>query len=99
LEAGRGLATPLLVVMKINTALKMAFDQLDPALLSDEARRLRETEDRIAPPSEGGGFREIPLLRDPGLEQLMRMYNELPGRPRQKLLPVVRATAAALTEK
>src|SRR5690242_1019055 len=62
LEAGRGLATPLLVVMKINSALKRAFDRIDPALLSDEARRLRESDDRMAPESAGGGFEQIPLL-------------------------------------
>jgi transcriptional regulator with XRE-family HTH domain len=98
LEAGRGLATPLLVVMKLNVALKRAFDQIDPALLSEEARRLREIDERTAPESAGSGFEPVPILRDPGLEELVRLYNELPDRQRQKLLTVIRATTDALRE-
>jgi transcriptional regulator with XRE-family HTH domain len=98
LEAGRGLATPLLVVMKINGALKREFDQFDPALLSEEARKLRESDDRMAPESTGGGFEEVPLLRDSGLEELINLYHGLPERQRQKLLAVVRATSGALGE-
>ena len=41
LEGGRGLATPLLVVMKINAALRRAVSTIDPELLSDDARRSR----------------------------------------------------------
>src|SRR4249919_1771446 len=40
LEHGRGLATPLLVVSKISAALRTALSQVDPELLSQEARRI-----------------------------------------------------------
>jgi len=97
LEAGRGLATPLLVVMKINAALKQAIAKLDPALLSEEAQRLLELDDRIAPAGEG--YQSFPLLKDAGLEEFIRLYHELPERQRQKLLAVMRATASALAER
>src|SRR5262249_59245501 len=47
LESGRGLATPLLVLLKINLALKREMEKMDPELLSDEARTLRDMDDRI----------------------------------------------------
>jgi transcriptional regulator with XRE-family HTH domain len=96
LEGGRGLATPLLVVMRINYALKRAFDEMDPELLSDEARRLRAIDDRLVPPQDGGGFKTIPILKDPSLEEMIRLYWALPERGRRTLATVVRAIAAAL---
>ena len=94
LEAGRGLATPLLVVVKINAALKRELGRFDPELLSDEARWLREHDDRSVPTAEG--FRDITLTRDPGLEELIRLYQGMPSRQHERLLSVVRATATAL---
>ena len=40
LEAGRGLATPMLVVLKINLALTHALRRVDPTLLNDELKRV-----------------------------------------------------------
>lgn len=94
LEAGRGLATPLLVVVKINAALKREFGRFDPELLSEEARQLRDQDDRSAPPPQG--FRDVPLTRDPCLEELIRLYQGMPDRQHERLLSVVRATATAL---
>ena len=96
LESGRALATPLLVVMKINAALKSAMADLDPALLSEEARRLRDADDRVAP--GGGAFQDVPVLKDPDLEELVCVYRTVPERRRRKLVAVARATAAALNE-
>jgi transcriptional regulator with XRE-family HTH domain len=96
LESGRGLATPLLVVMKLNAALKRASATIDPALLSDEARRLAAIDDRIAP--DGNGFEPVQILKDPDLEEVVRIYRDLPDRSRKQLLAVVRATASALVD-
>src|SRR5881628_3669407 len=38
LEAGRGLATPMLIVLKVHLVLARALDQLDPALIDDQMR-------------------------------------------------------------
>jgi transcriptional regulator with XRE-family HTH domain len=92
-EGGRGLATPLLVVMKVNAALRNAVSSMDSDMLSDDARNLLLLNERIpgwnesAPPA---------ITKDPDLEELVRLYRDLPERQRQRLLTVVRATAAAL---
>ena len=39
-EGGRGLATPLLVVMKVNSALRSAVSIMDCDLLPEDAREL-----------------------------------------------------------
>ena len=44
LEAARGLATPLLVAVKVQTALVAALREVDPAILSDELRAMVEAE-------------------------------------------------------
>src|SRR5215468_12718486 len=51
LEAGRGLATPLLVVVKIAGALQQALAGVDQAMLSPEARRMIEEGFRRTPPA------------------------------------------------
>lgn len=96
LEGGRGLATPLLVVVKLNLAMRRLLVTYDREVLSDEARRiLIDTEMHV--PNEGAtGFAEYPMAQDPGLEELVRQYRALPERQREKLLAVVRATASAL---
>jgi len=90
-EGGRGLATPLLVVMKVNAALRSAVSIVDRDLLSEGARGLLLM-DASVPADDGAP----PITKDPELEELVRLYHELPERQRQRLLAVVRATAAAL---
>jgi transcriptional regulator with XRE-family HTH domain len=58
-EGGRGLATPLLVVMKVNAALRSAVSAMTPGVLSVDACRVLELEeptpgreDNDAPPIE-----------------------------------------------
>ena len=97
LEAGRGLATPMLVVMKITLAVVRGLRALDPSVLSDELRRLMNVEATISPPIGDVGLQLDTLTKDADLEELIRLYHELPGRQRQTLLSVVRAIAAALS--
>ena len=96
LEAGRGLATPLLVVIKLNVAMRKALASYDPELLSPEARRILLQTDLRLPDDGQPGFASYPVARDAGVEELVRLYRGLPERQRDKLLPIVRATAAAL---
>src|ERR1043165_8224763 len=56
LEAGRGLATPMLVILKINLALRRALRDVDPSLLNDELRRVMQIEERLSPPVGDVGF-------------------------------------------
>jgi len=96
LEAGRGLATPMLVILKINLALTHRLRTADPGLLNEDLKRVLEIEQRLSPPIAGIGFHALPITKDPDLEDLVRLYRQMPERQRQTFLSVVRATARAL---
>ena len=92
-EGGRGLATPLLVVMKVNAALRSAVSAMTPDALSVDGRRLLDLEEPVPGQEEG----EAPAIaRDPELEELVRLFHDVPERQRQRLLAVMRAAANAL---
>jgi transcriptional regulator with XRE-family HTH domain len=95
LEAGRGLATPLLVVVKIAGALQQALAALDQALLSPEARRLVDEGIRLAGPVSPPD-NESPLTSDPALEEYVQLFHRVPEKRRGTFLAVVRATAEAV---
>jgi transcriptional regulator with XRE-family HTH domain len=97
LEGGRGLATPMLVILKINLAISRALREVDPALLNDELRQALEVENRISPRVGDVGFDALPLTKDPVLEQLVLLYRNVPERRRDTFLSVVRAAADALS--
>ncbi len=97
LEGGRGLATPLLVVVKLNLAMRRALGAYDPELLSPEARDILQKTDLFVPEAGSNAFAEYPLAKDVGVEELVHLYRGLPDRQREKLLAVVRATASALS--
>jgi len=97
LEGGRGLATPLLVVVKLNVAMRRALSTYDPELLSSEAREILQSTALYVPDAESKRFAEYPLAKDSGVEELVRLYRGLPDKQRDKLLAVVRATASALS--
>lgn len=96
LEGGRGLATPLLVVVKLNIAIRGALRQFDADVLSPAARDIIARADMCAPENESR-FVEYPLAKDEGVEDFVRLYRRLPEKQRDKLMAVVRATATALS--
>lgn len=93
LENGRGLSTPLLVVMKVSAALHVSLTRLDPATLTPDARKIAAMRPYL--PAPDGGFVDHPIS-DPGAEELLRVYRSVPKRHRAQLLVVLRATAGAL---
>jgi transcriptional regulator with XRE-family HTH domain len=93
-EGGRGLATPLLVVMKVNAALRRAVASLNPELLSADARRLVVLDELM--PGREDESDALAVARDPDLEELVRIFHDVPERQRQRLLAVMRAAAGAL---
>ena len=95
LENGRGVSTPLVVVTKICSALRIGLSHLDPALLSREAREIVQSGMRLPDPREGAMMGLSPTS-DPGIAELLRVYNRLGERQRRQLLTVIHATAAAL---
>jgi transcriptional regulator with XRE-family HTH domain len=96
LENGRGMATPLLVVMKVNEALRAGLARLDQAHLSPEARRVVELTAHLS--SETGGFAAYAPAAEPRAEELLKLYRSVPERQRDQMLSIVRATATALRE-
>jgi transcriptional regulator with XRE-family HTH domain len=96
LEAGRGLATPLLVVVKIAGALQHALSALDQDLLSPEARRLVQEGIRLTPPGPSGGEIDSPLTMDPILQDYVQLFHRVPEKRRPTFLAVVRATSDAV---
>src|SRR5204863_64686 len=98
LEAGRGLATPMMVVLKVHRVLTRALHAFDPAIPDDEVRATLGLENLIAPPIAGGSDEPLPITRDADLEMLVQLYRTLPERQRRTLVAVVRATASSLGE-
>jgi transcriptional regulator with XRE-family HTH domain len=97
LEAGRGLATPMLVVLKVHVVLARALAQLDAGLIDDQ---LRENLDlgslvRFGAADKNG---DVPITKDPELEEIVELYHALTGRQRRTLVAVVRATARSLVK-
>src|SRR5690348_8880078 len=64
LEAGRGLATPMLIVLKVHLVLARALGQLDPALIDDQMRESLGLGGLVST-APGNGQSEMPITKDP----------------------------------
>ena len=58
-----------------------------------DGRRLLDLEEPVPGQEEGEA---PPIARDPELEELVRLFHDVPERQRQRLLAVMRAAANAL---
>ena len=94
LEADQGLATPFLVVVKVQGALAAGLRAVDRAILGDELRAMAEAEHIVF--AVDGVAQAPSLAADPGLDELIRLYRGVPARPRAKLLAVFRTAVAGL---
>jgi transcriptional regulator with XRE-family HTH domain len=94
LETGRGLATPLLVVLRTSLALRRSAEKLGPEVAPDEFRELSESLARHV--GESGTYRSGDDDTDTGLVELIGFYRSLPPAKRERLVEVVRATSSAL---
>ena len=99
LEAGRGLATPLVLLMKVYMPLARALRALDPATLNEDLRWLLEVDRRLGLAPEGGATHPVRVTGDPGLEEVVRLYQRLPERRREPLLLVARAMLSLLHDE
>lgn len=95
LESGRAVHTPLIVVMKVNAAMRHALSTLDPATLSKETKQLMKVSDRGVP-DDPNEFRNFPLTRDPRLTEIVRLFWQVPPRNRDKLVELMRTAVAVL---
>jgi len=98
LEIARGLATPLLIVMKIHAVLARELGGLDPSLLSAELREAVALEDALIATGGALGVTDVRLADDPQLEQLVRLYREAPVRLRPGLVSIAQALVASETK-
>jgi transcriptional regulator with XRE-family HTH domain len=96
LETGRGLATPLLIVLKISAALARELRRVNPAVLSSDVRQAAELQASLVPSGGVLGFQDVPLAEDPELEELVRLWREAPTRHRASVLSVMRAVISGL---
>ena len=91
LETARGLATPMLVVLKVNAALARGFQTLRPTLVGAELREAAGLHAALSPFTGAVDWKELPQPDDPQLEELVRLYRQTPLRQRRTVLSVVRA--------
>jgi len=95
LETARGLATPMLIVLKVQLAVVRHLRELDPAILSPELRHALEMQDALSRPFGDGGI-GARVTNDPVLEELVHIYRETPERHHKALLEILRAAATGL---
>jgi len=97
LEAGRGLATPFLVVTKIHTALDKALADVEPEALSNDLR-LRFDPERFWSSGEEATEQgaEAAASADYDFEDLVVRYRHLPPTKRTTFLAIIRAALGAL---
>src|SRR5436190_17675090 len=100
-ERGDGLATPWVIAIKIRLALAARLRQLDPDVLTDEARRfLAQTalyglpDDPALPPR----MDTVTLLPSPELTKLARAYSALPESSRSLFADIMSGVAEALAK-
>lgn len=96
LETARGVATPLLIVLKTNAVLAREIRRLDPSLLSSELREAVDRQAALNPIGGEAGAGDLPLAEDPQLEEIVRLYRKTPARHRPGLLSVLRTMVAGL---
>lgn len=93
LETGRGLATPLLVVLRTALALRDASRMRAPEAVPAETAPLLESFARHV--HADGRFRDDGSSLDAGALELVRAYREMPDHSRRRLLEEARRAVAA----
>ena len=96
LEAGQGIAAPLIVVLKVHLVLVRALKTKDPALLAEECRRMMAIDSYLSPPVDGIGLSLESITSDRNVEELLILYGRLAERQRRQFLSLVRAMVTAL---
>jgi transcriptional regulator with XRE-family HTH domain len=98
LETGRGLATPLLIVLRIGQALVRELRQLDPAILNSRLRGAVETPDLVPGVVFGQPPDPDPSEDERGADELVEIYRGLPEAKRPDFLVFLQSAASALGE-
>jgi transcriptional regulator with XRE-family HTH domain len=98
LESARGLATPLLIVVKINLALTTELRKLEGPVSNADLCPTRGVQDLLRGPAGALGLDTVHSTPDPTFEALVRLFHETRPRHRDRLLAILRNAVAALEE-
>ncbi len=105
-ESGRGLNTAFVIALRISVSLARALKAVDRGVLTDDVQRfvghmdlLGLPDDPEAPPLlHGVPVDQLTVTVDPEVEQLARLYRELPPSRRSAFLRTIDVLAGALRE-
>jgi transcriptional regulator with XRE-family HTH domain len=96
LEAGRGLATPLHVVVRIYRVLRTGLASVEPSTVSDDLSGAVGAE-RFFALTDDMTVAVTPIVTDSQLETLFGQYRRLPPEKRSTFLKIVSAALGALS--
>src|SRR4029450_1339518 len=96
LESARGLATPLLIVVKINLALTTELRKLEGTVSNADLCPTRGVQALLRWPAGAVGLDTVHITPDPTFEAFVRLFHETRPRHRDRLLPILRSAVAAL---
>ena len=97
LEAGRGLGTPMVVILKINVAMARELRRLDPEMLNADLRRALAIQDALSPPGVVADASGSPASHHAAdLDDLVQLYRRVAPGQRGRLLAILRAAVQAL---
>jgi transcriptional regulator with XRE-family HTH domain len=99
LEAGKGLGTPLVTFLKIYLVLVDELRRRDPRLLDEDMRELLSTADSMPAWVVDELPEAPPVVQDPDLEQLIRIFLQVPASERPGFMSVMTATAGTLSSR
>src|SRR5262249_13017921 len=88
LEGGRAVNTPMIVVLKINAAMRRAIARLPPGTLSEEAKSVMAVPARGIPETELR-FDNFPVAPDWLLESWIELFWRVPDRQRRAAVELV----------
>jgi DNA-binding XRE family transcriptional regulator len=98
LESGRAVQTPLIVVMKINTAMRQALAALPREAWTAETVHIMDDVAARRIPVRGTGFDAVPITPDPLLTKMVKIFWSVPPRHRAHLVAVLEAMCAMLAD-
>ncbi len=98
LENGRGVATPFVVVLKVNGALARELRKLDPSLLDERLQRAIVMHESIAPAVGNDTGDGMPIFRERYFGEVLDLLRSVPERQKPLCVAMVRALVGALSD-
>jgi transcriptional regulator with XRE-family HTH domain len=96
LETARGVATPMLVAMKISSTLASELRQLDPSILNADLCETLAMTNLLPPARDGRPQTDRPSGAARGVSELVALYQTIPEQNRAGLVSILKAAGTAL---